>query len=70
MEEIGMKKYVYEIYLDSLAQGNLVGTNGDIEFDTEAEAQADADDYIISSLSEEYGKPVRDFRVKIYEIEE
>lgn len=64
-----MKKYVYEIYLDSLEQGNLVGTNGDLEFEIEAEAQADADDYIISSLSEEYGKTAKDFRVKILEIE-
>jgi hypothetical protein len=66
-----MTKYVYEyeIYLDSLEQGNLVGTNGDLVFYTEGAAQADADDYIISTLSEEYGKPVRDFRVKIIEIE-
>ena len=63
-----MKKYGYEIYLDSLDQGNLVGTNGDLEFYTEAEAQADADDYIISELSKEYGIVARKFRVEIFEI--
>ena len=63
-------KYIYEIYLDCLEQGNLVGTSGDLEFDTETEAQADADYFILCSLSEEYNKPVREFRVKIYEIEE
>ena len=42
--------YMYDIFLDKLDCGNLVGTNGDIVFDTESEAQADAD-YIISELS-------------------
>lgn len=58
--------YMYNIFLDKLEQGNLVGTNGDLTFDTEAEAQADADDYIISELSKEYNAKVNEFRVQIY----
>ena len=59
-------KYMYDIFLDKLDCGNLVGTNGDLEFDTKEEAQADADDYIISELSKEYCRPVSDFDVLIY----
>lgn len=58
--------YMYDIFLDKLAQGNLVGTSGDLTFDTEEQAQADADDYIISELSKEYNAEVSEFRVQIY----
>ena len=57
--------YMYDIFLDKLDCGNLVGTNGDIVFDTESEAQADAD-YIISELSNEYNVKPSEFRVEIY----
>ena len=43
-----------------------IGDSGDLEFDTKEEAQADADDYIISELSKEYCRPVSDFDVLIY----
>lgn len=56
---------MYDIFLDKLDCGNLVGTNGDIVFDTESEAQADAD-YIISELSNEYNVKPSEFRVEIY----
>lgn len=61
-----MAKYLYDIFLDDLPQGSCVANSGDFEFDTEEEAQADADDFIISELSKEYDRPVRDFRVGIY----
>lgn len=60
------KKYLYDIFLDDLPQGNCVGDQGEREFDTIEEAQADADDFIISELSKEYNKPAKDFRVEIY----
>lgn len=56
------EKYLYNIRLD----GQIVGDNGDLEFITKEEAQADADDYIISELSKEYNKKVSDFIVEIY----
>lgn len=59
-------KYMYDIFLDKLDGGNLVGTNSNIVFDTESEAQADADDYIISELSNEYNAKPSEFRVEIY----
>ena len=62
-----MEKYLYDIFLDDLPQGNCVGSSGDLEFDTKEEAQADADDYIISELSKEYDRRVREFRVDVYE---
>lgn len=58
--------YMYDIFLDKLERGSLVGTNGDLTFDTKEEAQADADDYIISELSKEYNAKVNEFRVQIY----
>ena len=55
-------KLLYDIFLD----GACVGNQGDGEFYTEVEAQADADDYIISELSAEYNRPVSDFKVTVY----
>lgn len=55
-------KFLYDITLD----GEYIADSGDLEFNTEKEAQADADDFIISELSKECGRPVRDFGVLIY----
>ena len=59
-------KYIYDIYLDDA----LVGDSGDEIFDTEEEAKADADDYIISTLEDEHEKGYKDFEVVIYESED
>lgn len=55
-------KFLYDIALED----KYIGDSGDLEFDTKEEAQADADDYIISELSKEYCRPVSDFDVLIY----
>ena len=56
------RMYLYDIFLD----GAYIGDQGDGEFRTKEEAQADADDYIISELSAEYNRPVSDFKVTVY----
>lgn len=56
-------KWLYDIFLND----NLIGDSGDLEFDTKAEAKADADDYIISELCEEYKANPRDFEIQIYQ---
>lgn len=58
--------YMYDIFLDKLEQGSLVGNSGDLTFETEADAKADADDYIGSELSAEYNADINEFRVQIY----
>ena len=63
-------KYEYEIYLNSLTEGCLVGTNGDKIFNTEDEANKDALNFIVEDLSKEYEKFVNDFTIKVYEIDE
>ena len=68
LPEDDVTKYKYEIFLNSVNNGCPVGTSGDAELYSEAEAQADADDYIISVLSVQYGHPVKEFRVVIKEI--
>lgn len=45
---------------------NVVGDNGDLEFETEEEALADADDYIISTLEKEHNAKYKDFVVTTY----
>lgn len=65
LQEDDATKYKYEIFLDAVNNGRLVGTSGDAELYSEAEAQADADDYIISVLSAQYEHPVKEFRVVI-----
>lgn len=70
MKESVNTKYAYEIYLNSLSQGNLVGDNGDKEFNSKDKAHEDALNFITSELSKEYSKPVKDFKIKVYKIEE
>ena len=55
-------KILYDITLDEM----VVGNSGDMEFDTEAEAKADANDFIIGELSKEYNREIDDFKVLIY----
>ena len=54
--------YIYDILLNDFCVGN----SGDGIFDTEEEARADADDYIIYLADEHKVKP-KDFKVVIYE---
>ena len=56
-------KWLYNISLDDY----IVGNQGDEEFDTKEEAQADADDYIISMLEKEYDAPHSLFEVNCYQ---
>ena len=55
--------WLYDITLN----GQLVGDQGDGEFDTKEEARADADDYIISGLCKEYNAKPKDFVVDCYQ---
>lgn len=55
--------WIYDIILN----GQTVINSGDEEFDTKAEAQADADDYIISELCDEYEANANEFTVNCYE---
>ena len=58
--------YIYDIRLKE--NDLLVGDCGDeIFFNTEEEARADADDYIISCLETGYGKTYKDFEIVLYE---
>lgn len=56
------EKYLYDIVLDE----KCIVNSGDLDFYTKEEAQEDADDYIISELSNEYKRKVSDFKVLIY----
>lgn len=60
-------KWLYDITLCKDAKYILVGDQGDEEFDTKEEAQADADDYIISMLEKEYDAPRGLFEVNCYQ---
>ena len=55
--------FIYDVLLND----ELVGDSGDEIFDTKAEAQADADDLIISALEDEYKKPYSAFEIVFYE---
>lgn len=55
--------WIYDILLDN----KTVGYSGDLEFDNKEEAQADADDYIISELEKEYNRRPKDFKVICYQ---
>ena len=59
--------YIYDIVLDKLKDGACVGNSGDEIFDTKEEALADADDYILSHLADEYKARPSEFNVVIYE---
>lgn len=58
-----MDKWIYDIYLPGFG---TVGNSGDEIFDTEEEARADADDFIISYLADEYKSLPREFDVYLY----
>ena len=61
-----IKMWSYIIKLNDF----VVGDNGDLEFETEQEAQADADDYIISELADEFNVQCNEFEVEIWEEDE
>lgn len=62
------KRWVFDIYLDDLPSGNLVGENNENEdFETQEEAEQDAKGYIYY-LCEEYDRKESDFRVEYYQI--
>ena len=60
-------KYIYDIICPD---GTMAGDSGDEIFDTKDEALADAHDYIISYLAEEYDVKPKDFDINIYEGDE
>lgn len=60
--------YEYEIYLDDLSHGSLVGDNGDLSFNSEKEAILDAKDYINNYLVKDYNVSRDSFRIKTYQI--
>ena len=65
-----MKRWVYDIYLDDLDSGNLVGENcEDEDFETAEEARRDARGFIVGELCEEYNRKEEEFRIKCYQIE-
>ena len=64
-----MKRWVYDIYLDDLETGNLVGDNGEEDFETKEEAEKDAKLFITRHLCEEYNRNENEFRIKYYHIE-
>lgn len=55
-------KYLYDIVLDE----QVVGNSGDMDFDTEAEAKVDANDFISGELSKEYNRNINDFKILPY----
>ena len=58
--------YQYIIQLNDV----VVGESEDLEFETEKEARADADDFIISILADEFNVQCNEFEVQIYEADE
>lgn len=61
--------WLYDIYLDKLDSGNLVGDNGEMSFKTKEEALKDANDYI-EDLAKEYNSDSSEFRIVFYKVEE
>ena len=57
--------WVYDIKL----RGVWVGDNGDVEFETEAEALADAHDLILSALEDEFDADCKEFEIKTYDVD-
>ena len=55
-------KILYDITLDD----QVVGDSGDMEFDTEAAANADANDFIVGELAKEHNRKIGDFQVLLY----
>jgi hypothetical protein len=62
--EKGKVVWLYDILLD----GFIVGTQGDLEFNSKEEAEKDARSFILSVLMEEHGKQENDFAIKYYEV--
>ena len=63
-------KYAYDIYLDKLDNGNLVGDNGEMSFKTKEEALKDANDFIEEDLAKVYNSDPSEFRIVFYKVEE
>jgi hypothetical protein len=57
-------KYIYDIFCPD---DTFAGDSGDLIFDTKEEALADAHDYILSYLADEYNLKPSDFNIEIYE---
>lgn len=55
-------KFLYDVKLDE----QIVGDSGDMEFDTEEEARADANKFIRDELSKEYNRKIIDFKILLY----
>ena len=66
---MSMKLWNYDIYLNTLEDGSLVGTSGDIDFKSFEEAQKDAASYIQNGLCEEYNTNEENFIIKCYSFE-
>ena len=62
--EKGKVVWLYDILLD----GFIVGTQGDLEFNSKEEAEKDARSFILSVLMEEHDKQENDFAIKYYEV--
>ena len=61
--------YEYEIFLDDLKHGSLVGDNGEHYFHSKKAAIEDAKDYINKHLMDEYKREEKDFRILVYKID-
>lgn len=61
-------EYVYDIYLDKLESGSLVGDNGVMSFKTKEEALKDAN-VLIEDLAKEYNSNPSEFRIVFYEVD-
>lgn len=61
-------EYVYDIYLDKLESGSLVGDNGEMSFKTKEEALKDAN-VLIEDLAKEYNSNSSEFRIVFYEVD-
>ena len=61
-------EYVYDIYLDKLESGSLVGDNGEMSFKTKEEALKDAN-VLIEDLAKEYNSNPSEFRIVFYEVD-
>lgn len=56
-------EWMYDIMLND----KVVGTSGDLTFETYGDALADAHDYILSILEKEYEAKAYEFKVNVYE---
>ena len=58
-------KWIYDIFLDD--SDVAIANSGDEIFDTKEEALADAHDYILSYLADEYKRQANEFEIQIYQ---